>query len=113
MAVRSLVLFGGYALTKNAEFRTLPQTFIGLVAVMCSWILPLPSKGKILYWLGVVSFELYLVHGLVRNYLIKWGGNLLPEGSLRGLIIISASILVAVVFHFVVVLVNRIFDKTV
>lgn len=102
LAICSLLLFGGYALTKNAEFRTLPQTAIGLIAVMCSWILPVPSRGRVLYWLGVISFELYLVHGFVRNYLIKWGGIVLPEGALRGMIIIAASILVATAFHFVI-----------
>lgn len=101
LTIISLGLFSVLILTKNEDYQIVTQAFIGIPVVMCSWVLPISKKVKCLYGLGSISYELYLTHGLTRKYLLKWGADILPNRNMLGVVIIVASFVFAIIFHFV------------
>lgn len=76
------------------------QMIIGLVVVIGCFICPIPRNLWPLQILGGISFELYLVHGIVRNAMVRH----LPQMNLfvEYILILGVSIGAAVVLQFVV-----------
>ena len=80
------------------------ESALGGVVAVCFYVLPLP-QWKWLSSLGCVSYELYLVHGIVRNYIDRH--LCVMNSNLRGVAIILATIFAAYIFHVVLLLLRK------
>ena len=80
------------------------QMVIGLVVVIACFICPIPSNLWPLQILGGISFELYLVHGVVRDTMVRH----LPQMNLfvEYILIFGVSIGAAIILRFVVKEIN-------
>lgn len=85
------------------------QLVIGLAVVIGSFICPVPQNLLLLQILGGISFELYLVHGVVRNSMVRH----LPQMNLfvEYILILGVSIGAAVVLQYVVKVINSAFKR--
>ena len=72
------------------------QGTIGMVVVSCSLAVPVP-KWKWMMFLGSISYELYLVHGIVKNNICR--RLVMIDVDLAGVVNIFVTILVAWLFN--------------
>lgn len=70
---------------------------IGPIVALGFYVLPIPRGCRILSFIGMISLELYLCHGAVRNWML----NASPDGmrTVVGLTSVGVAVLVAWLVH--------------
>ncbi len=79
-------------------FEGVMRGLVGPAVALGFYVFPIPTKCIPLHFIGEISFELYLVHGLVRIWMLHG----VVDGSMRTLVgfaSIPASILAAIVLQ--------------
>lgn len=95
---------------RKSLFGMLFGAVLGPLIASIFYITPLAGKrGSILLFLGTISYELYLVHGLVRNVLVRYASQVpLP---ILVLLVIFLPVPVALVLRTISQLIFRVFRR--
>lgn len=76
-------------------FAELPYVFLGPLVAIALYRLPLPTKNKLLNFLGTISFEIYLTHGIYEHLL----RGVFSSPYVYILVVITTTIITSWVLH--------------